>query len=296
MSAGTVASVRRGLTSIERDLVPVDAGFLAYWGASAVARRRMVRAARATMREFRAGFGYADARPLLTDPDAQPKLGKSATRTPSLMLTPARSILGNACPQASAGCGGDAHRDGGCLNSAGKGKWYGVQYARLVRMAFMCTWPWEAGVVLAAELAAERAKDADVTLGFRPNCVSDIRWELVAPGMLAALHASGFVVYDYTAWAPRFRADAPEFYRLTYSAKETHSLEWVRGMLAVGHNVAVPVRVRRGGALPDTWHGMPAIDGDVTDWRPGDPSAVVVLLRCKGDTFGDTSGFIRDLS
>lgn len=35
------------------------------------------------------------------------------------------------------------------------------------------------------------------------------------------------------------------------------------------------------------------IDGDLSDYRPGDPSPCIVGLRAKGDAIGDASGFVR---
>lgn len=290
----STVTVIRSMTSLERDLVPMGHGFMSYWGADRVARRRMFRQANATYREFRADFGYADSASLLTDPESQPKTGKNEARTLTLMLVPARSVLGNACPAASVGCGGSVEHMGGCLNSAGHGAFDGVQYARLVRMAFLVSWPWEFGVILAHELQRERVKH-EGTLGFRFNCVSDIRLELCAPDMLHALHASGFAIYDYSAYSPRMRESRPDFYHVTFSAKETHTDEWIVDMVTSGHNVAVPVAVRKGDPLPSVWRGLPAIDGDLTDFRPGDPSGVVVLLRAKGDAINDMTGFVRSL-
>lgn len=291
MTVMTVAV--QGLTSLERDLAPIDDGFMAYWNADAAARRRMYRAARATMREHRASFGFSDVAPLMTRPESQPKLEKSSkrdnVRTLSLMLTPYRGAFGNACPAASAGCAA------GCLNTSGKGDMPGVQYARMVRMAFLVMWPWESGVILAHEWCRELASHGDTRLGFRPNCVSDIRWERVTPGMLVALIDAGVSVYDYTAFRPGLRDGRPDGYTLTYSAKETHDDAWIAGMVAAGHNVAVPVHVKPSQDMPATWRGLPAIDGDVSDWRPGDPTGVVVLLRAKGRARGDRSGFVRSL-
>lgn len=287
MSSTVTVSTRRGLTSIERDLVPLDDGFVAYWGARRAARARMVRAARATLRDFRAGFGYGRRSvALLTPPDAQPKTGKNNVPTFTLMLVPERGAgFGNACPMAD-GCAE------GCLASSGKGAMYGTQYARMVRMAFLVTWPWEAGVLLAHEIRAGVLKFGRI--GFRPNCVSDIRWELATPRMVAALASFSRVeLYDYTAWSPRFRSDRPAGYSLTFSAKVSHDVAWVRGMLADGHNVAIPFNVRRGQEMPSQWNGLPVIDGDVTDLRPSDPVGVIVGLRAKGDAIGDTSGFVR---
>lgn len=291
MTIATVTQV--GLTSIERDLVPMGDGFAAYRCADVAARRRMLRAARATMREFRAEFGFKGSAALLTSPDAQPKTGKNEARTLTLMLVPARSVLGNACPSASVGCGGDASHEGGCLNTSGKGRMHAVQYARLARFAFMVSWPWEAGVILAHELMRERVKHAGKPLGVRLNCVSDIRWERVAPALLESLHGDGFTIYDYTAFTPRMREGRPDWYHVTYSAKESHTVDDIRELVESGHNVAVPFHVGRHRPLPTVWHGMRVIDGDVTDWRPGDPVGVIVGLRAKGSAIGDTSGFVR---
>lgn len=292
MSTLTLAPVATGLTSIERDLVRLEDGFLTFWHADVRLRRAVVRDARRTYKAFRADFGYSDSdSALFTSPESQPKTGKSAVWTLTLMLVPARSILGNACPMASKGCGGDKDTEGGCLNTAGKGGMDAVQYARLVRFAFLLTFPWEAGVIMAAEVTASVRKHGRVAV--RMNCITDIRWERVAPAMLQALHADGVSVYDYTAWAPRFRESRPDFYQLTFSAKETHDVAWIRELIGQGHNVAVPVFWRKGVAFPETWQGMPAIDGDKSDYRPDDAQGVVVLLRAKGEARHDVSGFVR---
>lgn len=283
MSAPTIARTVTG-TALERGLLPLDDGFTAYVSADAASRRRMARAARRTLQEFRSDFGYVSTGDVLTPPDAQPKTGKNAVRTWTLMLAPARSVLGNACPAATRGCAA------ACLDHAGRGGFAPVAYARLVRMAFLVSWPWEAGVILAAELSRNVAREGRI--GFRPNCVSDIRWEIVAPRMLEWCATNGVTVYDYTAYPPRLRS-VPASYRLTFSAKETHSVDDIRALVTAGHNVAVPFAVRKGQDLPETWHGMRVVDGDVTDFRPEDPQGVIVGLRAKGDAIHDASGFIR---
>lgn len=272
-------------TALERDLAPFDDGFTAYVSADAVGRRRMVKAARLTLVEFRQDFGYAGVGTILTEPDAQPKTGKNAVKTYTLMLAPARSVLGNACPAATDGCAT------ACLDTAGRGGFAPVAYARLVRMAALVSWPFEFGVLVAHELSRSVAREGRI--GFRPNCVSDIRWEITAPRMLAWCAANGVTVYDYTAWSPRLRASRPASYHLTFSAKETHTVADIRALVESGHNVAVPFAVRKGEPLPAEWHGMRVIDGDVTDFRPGDDHGVIVGLRAKGDAIGDTSGFVR---
>lgn len=282
-----------GLTSIERDVLPLEDGFLTFWNADARLRRRLVRESRRVYGSFRDDFGYKGSAAVLTSPDSQPKTGKSAVWTLTLMLVPARSVLGNACPMASDGCGGTVEVEGGCLAHAGKGGMPPVQYARLVRMAFMVTHAWHFGVILAAEIVAARRKHGAIAV--RLNCVSDIRWERTSLAMLQALDDAGVSVYDYTAWAPRFRSDRPAWYHVTFSAKETHGVEWVRELVESGHNVAVPVFWPKGKAFPSTWQGMPAIDGDKTDYRPDDRPGSVVLLRAKGSARKDTSGFVREM-
>lgn len=51
--------------------------------------------------------------------------------------------------------------------------------------------------------------------------------------------------------------------------------------------------VRKGRPLPATYNGIPVIDGDVSDFRPVDPSGVIVGLRAKGAAIHDSSGFVR---
>lgn len=99
MSTLTLAPVATGLTSIERDLVRLEDGFLSFWHADARLRRAIVADARRTYRAFRADFGYSDSdSALFTSPESQPKTGKSKVWTLTLMLVPARSVLGQCLP------------------------------------------------------------------------------------------------------------------------------------------------------------------------------------------------------
>jgi hypothetical protein len=58
--------------------------------------------------------------------------------------------------------------------------------------------------------------------------------------------------------------------------------------LSAGGNVAAVFA----GELPETWHGFPVINGDESDWRPGDGTGVVVGLTPKGKAKLDQSGFV----
>lgn len=289
--------MRLALTHVERRLVGTfGAGLMdGYDGKKSDARQRW--------RAFRRGYGLTSAARILTPPEAQPKLGKSARKAFGLMLTPARGLpsamLGrvvNLCPMASKGC------TAACLGpNSGKGVLNSVRHARNVRTAFVLSHPYEAGWLIGSEIAAAQRKFGDVSL--RLNTVSDIRWELVAPGALEYLIGRGVVLYDYTAWRPEDRQPMPG-YHLTYSAKEPGhtSDEYLLGLVMGGHNVAMPFAVRKGQPLPTHWEAVPGvripvIDGDLTDDRTTDPRmpwGVIVGLRQKGRA-KDATGFIRSV-
>jgi len=254
-----------------------------------------IRAARAVWLAYRQGHGLKTAGPILTDPGSQPKLGKSERAAYGLMLTPARglpvSFLGrtvNLCPMASKGCAA------ACLGpNSGKGVLSSVQHARNVRTGFVLAHPYEAGVLIGSEIAAAQRKHGKVSL--RLNTVSDIRWELIAPGAMEYLISQDVRMYDYTAWRPEDREPMPG-YHLTYSAKEpAHTPdEYLEGILKGDGNVAMPFAVGKGKPLPETWHGFKVVDGDLSDDRTLDPSGVVVGLRQKGRV-KDETGFIRSV-
>lgn len=293
MSTATMARQDLALTFVERTLGDGDfeGGLLAGFRGD----RASVVSARSRWAAFRGGFGFRpDARPVLTPPDAQPKLGKSVRAAFGLMLTPARGLPAeyvgrtvNLCPMASEGC------EGACLGpNSGKGVLDGTRKARHVRTAFLLRDPWAMGVLIGAEIAAAQRRHGDVSL--RLNTTSDIRWEFVAPLGMRVLMDAGVVMYDYTAWRPEGRRPMPG-YHLTYSAKEpTHTPDaYLVGVLSTGGNVAMPFTTRKGRALPESWHGFPVIDGDLTDDRTTDPCGVVVGLRQKGRV-QDSTGFIRE--
>lgn len=293
MITATMARQDLALTFVERTLVDGDfeGGLIVGFRGD----RAAVATARAQWAAFRGVFGFrADARPVLTPPDAQPKLAKSVRAAFGLMLTPARGLpvefVGrtvNLCPRASAGC------EAACLGpNSGKGVLDGTRKARHVRTAFLLREAWAMGVLIGAEIAAAQRKHGDVSL--RLNTTSDIRWEFVAPLGMRVLMDAGVVMYDYTAWRPEDRRPMPG-YHLTYSAKEpTHTPDaYLVGVLSTGGNVAMPFATRKGQALPESWHGFPVIDGDLTDDRTTDPRGVVVGLRQKGRV-QDSTGFIRE--
>ena len=65
-----------------------------------------------------------------------------------------------------------------------------------------------------------------------------------------------------------------------------------------GLNHAVPFHLGRNDPLPETYHGIPVVDGDHDDLRFLDPSGVIVGLRYKvahGVSVAESHGFIREV-
>lgn len=252
-------------------------------------------------------MGYADGFgmiPLLTT--ANPKTDKGTKYgylTAILHLSPERgSGIGNVCASATAGC------VAACLNTAGRGGIglttkgdNAIQRARRERTreyfenraAFLDQLSRE------IEQHARRAVRARLIPCVRLNGTSDIRWESVrtASGETLLDRFEGLQFYDYTKHANR--RGVPSHYHLTYSLAESERNR--RGALvALESGVSVAVVLRGCGdsihprPFPDTWRGVPLVDGDTSDLRFLDPRGVYVGLRAKGRAKHDRTGFVYD--
>lgn len=230
------------------------------------------------------GFGTS-ATALLTSPKHQPKTNKNDVPTYALHLSPAGASGEQTCAFRTDGC------EAACLNTAGRGRFDGVQRGRMAKTLFLAEEPEHFLAILLAEIRSA-VKRHDGAALFRLNATSDLRWERFAPFLF---DVAGAEFYDYTKY-PR-RDGRPSNYRLTYSVSERNSDEDILVRLATFGHVAVvvdtPAPTGSGVKLPlpTTYLGAKAWDGDETDdWRdrPG-----VTLLRVKGDGVGDTSGFVR---
>lgn len=96
--------------------------------------------------------------------------------------------------------------------------------------------------------------------------------------------------YDYTK-LPKPHVRVRPNYSLTFSHTGYNVMDCLQA-LADGVNVAVVFAVRRGQAMPETWHGYTVIDGDKHDLRFLDPRGVVVGLRGKGVSWKTPSPFV----
>jgi len=135
----------------------------------------------------------------------------------------------------------------------------------------------------------------------RLNVLSDVPWELLIPGMFSHFEGGPIRFYDYTKVGGR---KPPPNYDLTFSYSGTNETlaraELARGFRVAAVFMALKAASRRSwktfryvgpspgkgkqrpqAVLPETFWGLPVIDGDVSDIRPRDPRACIVGLRWK---------------
>lgn len=186
----------------------------------------------------------------------------------------------NVCPNASAGCASS------CLNTSGRGRFSGVQEARLQRTLHYVNNKIEFLTLLKAEILYHATISNKVAI--RLNGTSDINF---IP-LIKKVHTiyPNIIFYDYTKnLTIAIRSlEVPNYYVL-FSRSETNEEDCLKA-LSMGINVAVVFRFK----LPDTWMGYKVIDGDISDTRFLDESGVVIGLLAKGKAKKDISGFVID--
>lgn len=232
--------------------------------------------ARKVWADVRVAYGFAPnggKTALLAPPDSNVKIAKNAVKTWSLTLTPAdQSGAWNTCTWATQQC-----RKACVMWTAARGKMFSVRQGRLVRTAFLAQHPGAFLAILTDEVRKLEARG--VPFGVRLNVASDLRWENIAPWLFAGRNVRA---YDYTKAPVR---TTPDNYRITYSHSERWDDARVLATVAAGHNVAMVFDVPKH-ALPATYLGITVIDGDLTDYRYGDPEGVIVGLAAKGAAKG----------
>lgn len=212
---------------------------------------------------------------------------KNGVLTAVLYLSPANRSVPyggtDLCPFATAGCRAV------CLgHTAGRMPMHSSQNAQVWKTLFFRYLRQEFFEMLVADI--ERHKQKAFRKGYRAavrlNGTSDIDWYGIMP-MLFAIH-NDVQFYDYTKSYGRALKYRFTDYHITYSRTEQDDNDTVQNLLRKGVNVAVVFRDR----LPRTYLGFPVVDGDKTDYRPDDPSGVVVGLTVKGNVSDDTGFFV----
>tara|TARA_R110002153_G_C13217749_1_gene488521 strand:- start:275 stop:1090 length:816 start_codon:yes stop_codon:yes gene_type:complete len=214
-------------------------------------------------------------------------------------LSPASESGWNMCPQASLGC------IAACLHTAGNPVYLDAKInARLQRTRAFMTMRKAYVALIAFELEALelKAKRLNMTPAWRPNTTSDYPFHTVAltvnfKPVKSLVHAFPDIeAYDYTKITKKAMQWAagllPSNYHITFSKSESNDSD-VAKVIKAGGNVAVVFDTK---ALPDTWQGVPVINGDETDVRFFDESGVIVGLKAKGEAKTDQSGFVVKVS
>jgi len=168
-----------------------------------------------------------------------------------------------------------------------------TQRTRLLRDLFMVVCP-ELALAMTAD-GLRRVRDragGRMHARWRVNVSDDIRWEVVAPGLLEFAPAA----YTYTKW-PIAARPAVDGVSVVYSADERWSDEDIVVACQAGHRVAVVFAVGKG-QLPEIWNGVKVSDGDSTDDLYEHRYGTIVGLHMKGPTrdvkaAGAASGFAR---
>lgn len=178
------------------------------------------------------------------------------------------------CPKATQGC------TGGCVtNHSYHASLSQTQKSRLLRDAFTMIRP-----DLAMALTADQLRRTVTKAGskekarWRVNISDDIRWEVVAPGLLDVAPLG----YTYTKWLPEERP-AVDGLSIVYSANERWTDTDIVEACKAGFRVAVVFDVAKG-KLPATWNETVVVNGDITDDLYEHPAGSIVGLVVKGRT------------
>ena len=247
---------------------------------------------------------------------ANPKLAKNSklkVLSVPLHLAPYNLSGFQVCAKASAGCSAACLHFGGAP-AARKIKDQ-VRIARTQaffkdRSAFLALLTFE---IMSLQ---HKAKKLHMKPAVRLNATSDLAWEnlsIVVNGKTVGMigYFRGIQFYDYTAIRKRMDAflagRLPRNYHLTFSRKEDNHDDCLAVLRAGGNVTAVftkPALVQAlengvqtsGGSLvvaggPQSCDWM-VVDGDIHDYRPVDPSNVIVGLKAKGLARKDVSGFV----
>ena len=227
---------------------------------------------------------------LLTVENAKTVKGESlGYLTGILYLAPANeSGVMNTCQFATEGC------KAACLYTAGRASMFpAIGQARVRktvwlkndRVGFM------AQLRRDIEALARKAARQGLLPAVRLNGTSDMPWMAL---QLSAEYPT-IQFYDYTkipkAWQ-RTRSN----YHITFSLSESNQAEALAA-LQHGLNVAVVFMIPKSQPLPESYHGVPVIDGDAHDLRFLDAHrlGLIVGLHAKGRAKKDTSGFVQTI-
>lgn len=189
----------------------------------------------------------------------------------------------NTCAFASDGC------LKACLISAGRGAFYNVTRARIVKtLALFFDMPrYEKTLHKSIESLKRKAAKRGMRPVVRLNGTTDLAWEKITNLMQ---YHSDVQFYDYTKNPRRAIGEMPANYDLTFSLSESNKKDAIK-VLQNGGRVAVVFRKD----IPKAFWGIKVVNGDNTDLRFLDAQNCIVGLKAKGKAKKDKSGFVQDV-
>ena len=208
--------------------------------------------------------------------------GDDDTKLTAIMyLAPAEISGYEVCPNRSEGC------TNSCLFTAGRGAMTNVQQARVRKTKMFFEDQTNFLKLLNDDITLfEKYCIENNMVGYvRLNGTSDIKWE--DHGIFNKYPTLRF--YDYTKRDDRDFNNLPSNYKLTYSRDENMTTETLQQTVKQV-NVAVVFD-----SVPQSYEGIPVIEGDLTDLRWEDPPNVIVGLKAKGMAKTDNTNFVIQL-
>lgn len=204
------------------------------------------------------------------------KEDRTQIHTKVLYLAPHNMSGVNICPSAKT-CVKD------CLNTAGKGTLDSVQLARVNKTKQLLGNPQLFAALILKETLRHvaKCKDLGVIPAIRLNGTSDIKWSKLWDCMTLL----GAQCYEYTKRLDIVSEAEQNRVHITYSyqgARDQTKADLIALSEFTGTNIAVVFALKPSQALPESWLGIPVIDGDTTDNRFLDQPFHVVGLRAKG--------------
>ena len=143
------------------------------------------------------------------------------------------------------------------------------------------------------KLAIKQSAKKGLIPVIRLNGTSDLSWEKydMIPGMNVFECFPDIIFYDYTKVLGRKVSGIPN-YHLTFSAADGNDAD-VAEAIKQGYNIAVVFGLKKGTPMPETYLGLPVVNGDESDLRFLDEKGVVVGLYAKGKAKQDMTGFVK---
>ena len=233
-------------------------------------------------------MNYKIPKNLLSKGNTNSKTAKNEQDTYILYLAPynQNSKKINICPKASDGCAA------ACLFTAGRGAFSNVIKARQNKTEYYLHDKKAFINQLASELIKidkKASKNKNQTL-IRLNGTSDLDFIFLLKkyANFDISNYNNLHFYDYTKILGKVKKYSKnKNYTLTFSRAEDNEQDIFKAV-QYGANVSAVFK----GALPQTYKGIPVIDGDKTDNEMLKYKGFILGLKAKGKARSDKSGFV----